>query len=93
MAAETFKDLGLVFDSKGNCAGCLTENCSNNVESKKDGKEYCVHISTNKKKTIFRIHANETANTSGGTDLVEDFTTEKRAVKFVCDNFHGFKCA
>lgn len=92
MTQKTFKDFGLTFEFDETCATCFEGNCHNKVTSKKDGKEYNVHISTNKEFTKFAIYATETTNVDDSNSIEKDFDNEEEAVKFVCDNFEWFKC-
>ena len=92
MEQKTFKDFGLSFEFDPTCLTCQDGNCHNNVTSIKDGREYNVHISTNRKFSIFHINATEQSNTDGQSNIEESFTDEAEAVKFVCENFDWFKC-
>lgn len=92
MEQKTFKDFGLSFEFDPTCLTCQQGNCHNNVTSKKDGKEYNVHISTNREFSIFNIYATEQMNTDSETTIEETFTDESKAVRFVCENFDWFRC-
>ena len=87
---KTFKDFGLTFEFDPDCMSCTEGNCHNNVVSKKDGRDYIVHISTNREFTVFTVQASENSNTAPVID--EFFDNEENAVKFVCENFEWFKC-
>ena len=92
MLPKTFKDFGLEFHYDKNCVTCSDGNCHNIVTSKHDGREYSVHISTDREGTFFSVYATEQVNTSADTDIFKTFTEENVAVEFVCDTFDWFKC-
>jgi hypothetical protein len=92
MNYKTFEEFGLKFEYDSDCITCTDGSCHNNVISKKDGKEYNVHISMNSSKTLFTIHATQEANTESNSTIDIEFTDESEAVKFVCENFDWFKC-
>ena len=92
MVYKTFKDFGLTFEFDPDCMTCSDGSCHNNVTSKKDGKEYNVHISTDRDFSYFSIYATEQSNTDSSSTIEEQFDKEEDAVKFVCENFEWFKC-
>lgn len=92
MEKTTFKELGLTFEFDPKCITCTEGNCHNVSYSLKDNIEYSVHISTNTEYTLFRVYATENANTDSSSAIIENFTVEKEAVKFLCDTFGNFKC-
>jgi hypothetical protein len=60
---KTFEDLGMKFEFDSECATCFNGSCHNIADSKIDGQEYNVHISTDAEKTVFRIYASQIAST------------------------------
>lgn len=92
MIKTTFEDLGLKFDFDESCVSCSDGSCHAIVKSTKNGREYSVHISTNKELTYFYISAEEQSNTYNGSEINATFSDEQEAVDFVCKNFGGFKC-
>ena len=89
---KTFAEFGLTFEEDASCITCDAGSCHNNVTSKKDGNEYNVHISVNYETKSYWITAINNSSSSSKTDLIENFTIEEDAVKFVCENFDWFKC-
>jgi hypothetical protein len=92
MEKTTFKELGLIFNYDENCVTCTDGSCHNMSYSLKNNIEYSVHISTNPEYTFFTIYACENGNTDSSSTIIESFTVEKEAVKFLCDTFGNFKC-
>ena len=89
---RTFEDLGFTFDFDEECATCQNGSCHNIAVCKKDGKEYSVHISTNKEKEFFDIYGYTNSSTDSDDDFYESFTDENEAVNYVCSTFDNFKC-
>ncbi|MCD8438292.1 hypothetical protein LNI95_11520 [Tenacibaculum dicentrarchi] len=89
---KTFEDFGLKFKPNEDCITCNTGSCHNNVTSKKDGKEYNVHITVNFDSSEYYIMASENASAESSFDIFEIFKEEAKAVKFVCDRFNWFNC-
>jgi len=89
---KTFKEFGLKFEFDENCLTCSDGSCHNIVTSKHDGKEYNVHIATDREGSFYSISAFEQANTSSDDDISQTFYDEEEAVKFVCATFEWFKC-
>lgn len=90
MNHKTFEDFGLTFNFDPYCMTCSEGNCHNIVTSKQDGREYHVHISTDREFTVFNIQASENSTTEPVIDV--SFEKEEEAVEFVCKNFEWFKC-
>jgi hypothetical protein len=89
---KTFAEFGLSFEEDTECVTCNNGSCHNNVTSRKDGKEYNVHISVNYDTNEYWISASENSSSESSNDIYESFPTEEEAVKFVCANFDWFKC-
>ena len=92
MAFNTFSELGISFQQTSNCVTCDGLSCHKTVQHKTNGLEYNVHISTLENSGQFCIDATLSSNTSSPHDIHESSLTEEQAVKFICDNFDGFKC-
>ena len=88
---KTFNKLGIVFTSS-DCMTCTDNTCHNIVFSKRNGVEYCVHITADFERSFFTIMANESANTESRDDIDETFSNEHDAVDFLCKNFERFTC-
>lgn len=89
---KSFKDFGLTFIPNEECITCNTGSCHNNVTSKKDGREYNVHITVNFDSNEYYIAASENASAESSYDLFEIFPSEEKAVKFICERFDWFNC-
>jgi len=86
---KTFEELGMVFDSDGDCNTCYDNSCHNITTLKGTGEEYSLHISTNNTRDKFLIYANSLVDDG---EMEAEFDKEDRAVRYVCQHFNGFKC-
>jgi len=89
---KTFAEFGLTFEEDADCITCHVGSCHNNVTSRKDGKEYNVHISVDYDTNEYWISASDNSTSDSDSDIFESFENEESAVQFVCANFDWFKC-
>ena len=88
----TFADLGIIFSNNPNCKICENDSCHNNVKSKKNEREYNVHIQADFEKSIFWINAAASPSVDSPSDIHGKFEKEQDAVRFLLNNFEAFKC-
>jgi len=89
---KTFADMGVSFLPGSGCITCMNHSCSNTVHLRGTEEEVNVHISTNKNRTLFRIHATAQSSTTSNDELFKETNKESEAVAFVCEKFTWFTC-
>ena len=89
---KTLESIHIYFEGNVACYTCNDDACWANVTNKKNGEEYCVHISTNDQRSSFTISATLTSNTSSDIDINETFVVESDAVQFILETFDWSKC-